>query len=150
MQNLFLIPVVDCFACVHKNERVGGREKEEEAKAVESMIVKTLTPQLVSDWSPASPGTICLYDTETWQFSCSWCRQFSFGLCPCISCQYLRFLYICILSFWKPFQNDALCHSIVRNWISLWDINLLVWQSIVLDASSVCGIVSESLGTISY
>lgn len=65
MQNLSLIPVVDCFASVHKNGRVGGKEKEEEAKAVESIIVKMLAPQLASDLSPASPGTICSFDTET-------------------------------------------------------------------------------------
>lgn len=60
MQNLSLIPVVDYFASVHKNGRVGGREKEEEAKAMESIIVKTSAPQLVSDFSPASLGTINL------------------------------------------------------------------------------------------
>lgn len=65
MQNLLLIPVVDCFASVHRNGRVVGREKEEEAKAIEGVIVKTLAPQLASDSSTASPDTICLYDTET-------------------------------------------------------------------------------------
>lgn len=40
-------------------------EKEEEIKAVESLIVQTSAPHFPSDLSPASPGPICLYDTET-------------------------------------------------------------------------------------
>lgn len=42
-------------------------------------------------------------------------QTFLFELCPCISYQYLSFLDICILSFWTPFQNDALRHSVVCN-----------------------------------
>lgn len=42
-----------------------GREKEEEGKATERIIVKTLAPLLASDSSPASPGPIYLYDIET-------------------------------------------------------------------------------------
>lgn len=63
MQNLSLISVAHCFASVHKNGRVVGREKEEEVKATESITVKAV--QLACYSNPVCPGTVGLHDTET-------------------------------------------------------------------------------------
>lgn len=107
------VNIVGCFASVPKNGRVEGREEEKEAKAIESVIVKTWAPQLASDSCTASPGTICLQDTETWEL---WADSFqlSYFLVSATS-WYLGFWDICILGFWKSFQNDALHQSIVCN-----------------------------------